>query len=305
MGAPQVEVRRLFDSDPGVEIDAYRLWLRLAGPRLELRAGLQQIDFGPAVLLRSLMWFDRIDPRDPLRRTGGVWGLLGRVYFLNNANIWLWALAGNESRRGWELLPPDPGTPEFGGRFQYPLGPGEAAASLHWRRAELAGLRPVAEQRLGLDGRFDLELGLWFEAALVRQDWEGGPFRYRRFWTAGADYTLAVGNGLHALVEQMQVAWGRRPFATADDGAFSAVMLDYGLGVFDRLRAVFHYDWKEERLFRFLSWVRTYDSWNLYINGFWNPAGIPGFRGEASVGQGKGIQLMVVFNHALEMGNDG
>jgi hypothetical protein len=50
---------------------------------------LQKINFGSASMLRPLMWFDQMDPRDPLQLTDGVWGLLGRYYFLNNANIWL------------------------------------------------------------------------------------------------------------------------------------------------------------------------------------------------------------------------
>ena len=76
------------------EIDPYRLWLRLSSSRFELRAGLQKISFGSATLIRPLMWFDRIDPRDPLQLTDGVYGLLARYYFLNNANLWIWGLYG-------------------------------------------------------------------------------------------------------------------------------------------------------------------------------------------------------------------
>jgi len=53
---------------------------------------LQKINFGSATLFRLLMWFDRIDPRDPLKLTDGVYGLLLRYYFHNNTNIWLWGL---------------------------------------------------------------------------------------------------------------------------------------------------------------------------------------------------------------------
>lgn len=35
------------------------------------------------------MRFDQVDPRDPLKLTDGVRGLLGRYCFLNNADIWL------------------------------------------------------------------------------------------------------------------------------------------------------------------------------------------------------------------------
>ena len=73
-------------------IKPYRLWARYSGNQFELRAGLQKINFGSASMLRPLMWFDQIDPRDPLRLTDGVWGVLGRYYFLNNFNIWAWIL---------------------------------------------------------------------------------------------------------------------------------------------------------------------------------------------------------------------
>jgi hypothetical protein len=60
------------------KIKPYRLWIRLSTERFELRAGLQKINFGSASMLRPLMWFDHIDPRDPLQLTDGVYGLLGR-----------------------------------------------------------------------------------------------------------------------------------------------------------------------------------------------------------------------------------
>src|SRR6056297_1659755 len=79
-----------WDSDR--KIKPYRLWLRLSSDRFIVRGGLQKINFGSASLLRPLMWFDQIDPRYPLQLTDGVYGLLTKYYFLNNANIWFWVL---------------------------------------------------------------------------------------------------------------------------------------------------------------------------------------------------------------------
>jgi hypothetical protein len=83
----------------------YRFWMRYSSEQFELRLGLQKINFGSASMLRPLMWFDQMDPRDPLHLTDGVWGLLARYYFLNNTNVWLWGLYGNNNPRGWELVP--------------------------------------------------------------------------------------------------------------------------------------------------------------------------------------------------------
>lgn len=76
-------------ADPSFKTKLYRLKLRYAAPRWEVQAGLQKINFGPAKLLRSLMWFDQIDPRDPLGVTSGIWGVSARYYTLNNTNFWV------------------------------------------------------------------------------------------------------------------------------------------------------------------------------------------------------------------------
>ena len=105
-------------------LKAYRLWMSFSTLRFELRAGLQKINFGSASNLRPLMWFDSVDPRDPLQMTDGVWGLLSRYYFPNNANIWFWFLYGNKDRKTWELGGTSRQHPEWGGRLQFPAGEG-------------------------------------------------------------------------------------------------------------------------------------------------------------------------------------
>src|SRR5690606_40300081 len=97
-------------------IKPYRLWARYSGNQFELRAGLQKINFGSATILRPLMWFDQMDIRDPLQLTDGVWAMLGRYYFLNNANIWLWVLYGNEDPKSWETFRSEEHTSELQSR---------------------------------------------------------------------------------------------------------------------------------------------------------------------------------------------
>src|SRR5690554_2836964 len=150
----------------------YRLWARYTTNQFELRAGLQKINFGSASILRPLRWFDQMDPRDPLQLTDGVWGLLGRYYFLNNANIWLWILHGNHDPKGWEQLGTHRSLPEVGGRLQYPAGSGEAALTYHYRVADGSALAEEAfrydripEHRSGFDAKFDRVVGYWIEAS--------------------------------------------------------------------------------------------------------------------------------------------
>ncbi len=156
------------------DIAFYRAWVRYSSSHWELRAGLQKINFGSATLLRPLMWFDQIDPRDPLQLTNGVWGLLSRYYFPNNANLWLWALYGNEKPRPWDIGKTNQWIPEAGGRFQYPVPKGEIALSYHYRNADTRDLGPaipvyekVPENRIGLDGKIDLAVGLWLEGTWI------------------------------------------------------------------------------------------------------------------------------------------
>lgn len=77
------------------KIKPYRAWARYSSTRMEARIGLQKINFGSAQMFRPLMWFDSMDPRDPLQLTDGVWGGLFRYYFPNNSTLWLWSLYGN------------------------------------------------------------------------------------------------------------------------------------------------------------------------------------------------------------------
>ncbi|MBD3276118.1 MAG: hypothetical protein GF372_12450, partial [Candidatus Marinimicrobia bacterium] len=167
---------RKYDAEP------YRWWIRYSTTNLEVRAGLQKINFGPAKLLRSLMWFDRLDPRDPLQLTEGVHALLGRYIFNNNTNIWAWGIYGQQETKGWEAVPTREGTGEFGGRVQYPLGFGDIGITVHSRQAEFEMPANAAmfssralqyrENRVALDGFFDGGVGIWFESALIARNLE-------------------------------------------------------------------------------------------------------------------------------------
>ena len=60
--------------------EPYRLWLRYSSDQIEARLGLQKIAFGPAMALRSLAWFDTIDPKDPTGQTDAVEAFRLRVF---------------------------------------------------------------------------------------------------------------------------------------------------------------------------------------------------------------------------------
>ena len=291
-----------------VRIKSYRLWIRLAAAQFEARFGLQKINFGSAALIRPLMWFDRVDARDPLQLTDGVVGLLVRYTFLNNANVWCWGLYGNNGVKGWESIPSTRHDPEFGGRVQVPVPKGEVALSMHHRRMDvpktfmdfIPSVRMSApEDRFAVDGKWDVGVGVWGEAVWSRQQLGIPSVSHQRFVNAGMDYTFGIGSGLHVLSEYFAVVISDRAWGPGESISFSALSVDCPLGLLDNLTVLAYADWENRGWYRFFSWQRKYDNWSFYLIGFWNPERfrvVPG-PGERNWFAGRGMQLMAVWNH--------
>ena len=293
----------------------YRAWMRIASDKFEFRAGLQKLNFGSATIFRPLMWFDKVDPRDPLQLTEGVYGLLARYYFLDNANIWLWGLYGNDETKGWEVVPTTEKSFEYGGRVQIAAWTGELGATYHHREADFTKLSTVAlyatkvhtpEDRFALDGKWNIGIGAWFEAALTHDQTDIPGKSYQRQWTLGADYTFDIGTGLNALTEYFRFDNPDAPLADANGLRFSALSLNYLLGLLDRVSCIVYRDWGNQVWYRLATWQRTYDNWTIYVLGFWNPEDIRLYpiqslnasgRSVANPFAGTGVQLMLVFNH--------
>jgi hypothetical protein len=284
----------------------YRLWVRYSSRQFELRAGLQKINFGSASILRPLMWFDQIDPRDPLKLTDGVWGILGRYYFLNNANIWLWALYGNKKPRGWEPAGTNINFPEIGGRVQLPLPKGEMGVSYNYRVADtrnLEGSIPVfnkiPENKIGFDIKIDMIAGLWFEGSWVNKNKDLGSYTNQEILNAGTDYTFTLGNGLHVVFEQLLAASDAKPFNFQNTTSFSLFSLSYPVGILDNISGIVYYDWTNNKSYNFLNWQRQFNNITLYFMGFWNPVryNIPAQGEGQNLFAGRGVQIMLVFNH--------
>ena len=289
------------------EISPYRMWVKFSGDQFELRAGLQKINFGSAQMFRPLMWFDRIDPRDPLQLTDGVYGLLGRYYFLNNANIWAWALYGDDKIKGWEFIPSKKNSIEYGGRIQLPLYTGEIAATYHHRTADPGSVLPDSitlgetspENRIGLDFKMDLAVGLWAEVSLSKQDFSYTSLDYKSMLNAGMDYTFGIGNGLNMMAEGFGYLQGRKPFAKDKGLAFGLLSASYPVNIIHNVSAMLFYDFTNNNVYRFINWSIAYDRWSFYVMGFWNPETYSLYNVDprTSLYGGWGFQLMAVFNH--------
>lgn len=291
------------------EVNLFRGWVRFSSNKLNIRVGLQKINFGSAAMLRPLMWFDQIDPRDPLQLTAGVYSALGRYYFPNNSNIWLWFLYGNDQPKGWEIFPSFKYIPEFGGRFQTPLFTGEIALSYHHRVANTEGTIPpeyqtsnykVPENRIGIDGKWDVGVGLWFESAFIRQEIDIPELRSKKLINVGMDYTIGVGSGLMMTGEQLWFTTGEDFFSSQESNTFTAISASYPISYIDNLTYIFYYDWANNGFYNFINWGMTWDNINLYIMAYWNPDSYNLYQSlsdETTLYTGKGIQIQFVFNH--------
>ena len=289
------------------ELSPYRMWVRFSGDQFELRAGLQKINFGSAQMFRPLMWFDRIDPRDPLQLTDGVYGLLGRYYFLNNANIWAWALYGDDKIKGWEFIPSLKRSIEYGGRVQLPLYTGEVAATYHHRTADPTAILPdsitqenkAPENRIAMDAKIDLAVGLWTEIALIHQDLSYTEQHYKTMLNVGTDYTFNLGNGLNMMAEGFGYLQGEAPFANEEGLAFGLLSASYPINIIHNASIMLFYDFTNDNFYRFINWTVAYDRWSFYVMGFWNPETYSLYNVDprTSLYGGWGFQLMAVFNH--------
>lgn len=291
-----------------VYLKPYRVWGRIASERFELRLGLQKISFGSATMLRPLMWFDHMDPRDPLQMTDGVYAALGRYFFQNNANIWLWGILPGKTVKGWETLTSDRHWPEFGGRVQIPAGKGELAFSGHFRYIGIdqsSGLfpvnldKPVPEYRFGLDGKWDIGPGIWFEGTYTYQNLPQSIINHVRMLTVGADYTFDLGNGLTFTTEQFFYQTGPAVFESTSNLEFTAVSLTYPINITHSLSAMVFYNWTAKNWYRFINWRISLNKVSLYVIAFWNPESFDLYQntGNTNLMGGKGIQLLFAWDH--------
>ncbi len=281
------------------DLAPYRAWVRLGAERFETRVGLQKLAFGSALLLRPLQWFDRIDPRDPTASTRGVWAALGRYWFAGDATLWAWGLLGNTGARPWQALEGARWIPEAGARLQVPVPRGEAALSFHHRTAlhPLGGRIP--EDRLGIDAKLDLGIGLWSEATLLHE-WDSRlPLPWQTAACLGIDYTFGIGNGLTVTAEHLGLARTVQPLRSAGalTAQVTALSLAYPLGLLDRLSGFALYDWQNEEVYAFAAWQRALDRWTFQVAGFWGPDRSAATGAIPGATAGKGATLAAVFNY--------
>lgn len=284
---------------------AYRLWVRYSTKQSELRLGLQKIDFGSATLLRPLQWFNRIDPRDPLRITNGVKALLGRYYFVNNANLWIWGLLNNTEVRGMDIFSTKRKYPEVGGRLQLPVPKGEIAFTYHHRTGILPENFPAqvnssfAENRIGFDTKLDLIAGIWVEGTSIFRNADLGSLRNQTALTLGTDYTFGLGSGLNLMFEKMWVGFGEKFGKYEQNIHLNALVSTYPININNRISVYGIYSKKSEISSLVGNFEHQFNKITAYLMVFHNQSGSFSLLQNQMGTQfnGNGFNILLIYNH--------
>ncbi len=254
------------EQESDISMDSYRYWLRIGLPQSDLRVGLQKINFGSAKLLRPLQWFDRIDPLDKSEYTAGVKAGVFKHNWLNNANLWVWGVLGEDSIKGNEFVAGKERRMEPGARLQVPNPLGESAVSYHQRQMQQGN-----EYRVGFDHRYDGAIGAWLEASAAKFEWSTASTmpKYMLASTMGMDWTAAIGNGIAITLEHMQTHDHNESIDKLHTmAAHTALMLNYPLGLLDSITFLGVHSHTADTDNVAIVWRRAYDylSWDLSLS---------------------------------------
>ena len=289
---------RMYEEDVVFSSKPYRLWLRYSSEKIGARLGLQKIAFGPAMVLRSLAWFDTIDPKDPTGQTDAVEAFRLRLFPTSSLAFWLWSTNNDRD------------TLSYGGRAELSTSIGEWGLTYHQDPAELGqsvGQFPIfisgTHQRIALDYRYDGYFGFWFEGAGIFADskQDVGLNRFTLF-TLGADYTIPVGSGLLIMAETMKI---NGPSTAADSSSkltYTALMPSLPINMLHHLMFIAQIDWDNSHIYNYLRWGITYDHFSLNFifsisprRGDYNMA--KEYLPKTVAGFGTGLQFMLIYNH--------
>ena len=289
---------RMYEEDVVFSSKPYRLWLRYSSDQIEARLGLQKIAFGPTVVLRSLAWFDTIDPKDPTGQTDAVEAFRLRLFPSSSLALWLWSINNDQD------------TLSYGGRAELSASIGEWGLTYYQDPTKLGqsvGQFPIfisgPHQRAAIDYRYDGYFGFWFEGVGIfadrKQDVELNRFT---LFTLGADYTIPVGPGLLIMAETMRINSSSTAKESSTEQTYTALMASLPINMLHQLMFIAQIDWDNSHMYNYLRWGITYDHFSLNFILSISPK-----RGDYEIakedlpktvaGFGTGLQFMLIYNH--------
>ncbi|MBN2350240.1 MAG: hypothetical protein JXJ22_15480 [Bacteroidales bacterium] len=152
---------------------------------------------------------------------------------------------------------------------------------------------------IALDGKWDVEVGLWFEASYIHKSKNVGILTNQTFLNLGVDYTFGLGNGLNIIAEHLVFSMDETAFEFSNNSNVSAAILSYPMGFFDNVSGILYYIWDSKDALFFINYEHQFKNLTGYIMAFYNPE-----NGLSNFGQdytnsfsGPGFRLMLVYNH--------
>ena len=131
-----------------------------------------------------------------------------------------------------------------------PAGPGQIAVSTNFRKAQVRNwvsnlwndYTLMNESRIGLDGKWDLGIGLWFESSVTKLDANTYSLpTVQDSWNLGADYTFGVGNGLGMTLEYFRYHTGNEFLVNGAAVNVIGSLFTYPVGILDNVSAMVFY----------------------------------------------------------------
>ena len=289
---------RMYEEDVVFSNKPYRQWLRYSSDQIEARLGLQKIAFGPAMVLRSLAWFDTIDPKDPTGQTDAVNAFRLRLFPTSSLALWLWSINNDQD------------TLSYGGRAEISASIGEWGLTYYQDPTELGqsvGQFPIfisgSHQRAAVDYRYDGYFGFWFEGTGIfadsKQDVELNRFT---LFTLGADYTIPIGSGLLIMAETMKINGSSTAVDSSSEQTYTALMASLPINMLHNLMFIAQIDWDNSYIYNYLRWGITYDHFSLNFIFSISPRRddynmAKEFLPKTVAGFGTGLQFMLIYNH--------
>ena len=257
------------DTQTSTHYAFHRLWLEHAqGTSWRLRAGRQEIRFGAARLLRSLHWFESLDPRDPASVAAGVDALVFALpLFDSKLTLTSWGILSSSPTDYVLPFATVADTLSPGGRIAYRLpGGGTGGLALHQRLIDRSKARAAFgvndapghqlwEQRAGSDGVWPGAIELWYEASLVVWQQDSLLPRQMDFATMGAAHPMGEA---WQLTAELMAAHIRGSLLTVEQtNHYAACALDFSPAASYRVSAsgVFGVD-VSAQLWAFDTWYR-------------------------------------------------
>ena len=244
-----------------VSVTNYRSWVRYKCKDIEIRAGIQKFNFGPAKLFRALQWFDTLNPVDPLRLTPGINALRVRKEMSQTDYYMMWIIHKIDEMVSLEPHQSKKGSNEYGGRYQTVTKYGEFAITSHFRFIE-PGVEKLPEFRVAFDGSVDMGINTWFESVFIKSKEEAGFVDFQQMTTVGVDYTFNVGNGFYSSFEAYRYYSSGSNISSNKIGKLGA-LFSYPLSIFDNFTSISYYDLELKESFQYVAWQRAYDNLTL------------------------------------------